>query len=168
MSNKSLDNENESKAAGHHGHPKPVYDDINIPVVVLLGVLASILTFVSICFVQGLFYQWEYSIVQKDWKDRTLTAQEQIIADQRALRDGFYETGSGAIYTSVDVSAKKLIRQHGKNQPPSTGETSDQSDSRNNGAGQTAGSQKTQKSKPVPPGPDSDQPVKNQWRQNPS
>jgi hypothetical protein len=37
----------------------PSYDDINTPVVVMVGVISAILTLLAVMFVQGLFYHWE-------------------------------------------------------------------------------------------------------------
>ncbi|HMO13054.1 MAG TPA: hypothetical protein PKD64_08635 [Pirellulaceae bacterium] len=43
---------------GQDGSVRPSYDDVNVSVLILVGVIASILTFVTIAFVQGLYYRW--------------------------------------------------------------------------------------------------------------
>ena len=105
------DAENEAENADHDSHPK--YDDVNMPVVVLLSILSAILTFVIIAFVQGLYYSWTDAMVREDWNSKVVTPQQQVVADQKAIRDGFYERDSGDVYVSVDLSAKKLIAAKG-------------------------------------------------------
>ncbi len=94
-------------------HPKPRYDDVDIPVIVLLGIFSAIMTFVIICFVQGLYYQWDDIRRQADWRDRNLTPQEQKIVDQRDVRDSFFEADDGKIFVSADVGAEMLIAKKG-------------------------------------------------------
>ena len=91
-------------------HPKPRYDDVNIPVIAMLAVFSGIMTFVIICFLQGLISQWNEMIVQKDWASRELTPQEEVIQSQKSVRNGFYEDGD-QVYVSVDFAAEKLIER---------------------------------------------------------
>lgn len=43
----------------------PSYDDINTPVVVMVGVISAILTLLAVMFVQGLFYHWEGTLTSR-------------------------------------------------------------------------------------------------------
>lgn len=153
------ENENDAEKAAHDEHPKPKYDDVNMPVVVLLSVLSAILTFVIIAFVQGLYYSWLDSMVQQDWNSRIKTPQEQVIADQKSIRNGFYETEGGEVYVSVDVAAKKLIDSKGEITVPAKASnngaktTPEKADSDKTGPAKN--DDKTDESKPGPPGPDS-------------
>ncbi len=45
-----------------HGHDEaPSYDDINTPVILLVGVISALITLLTIMFVQGLCYFWQNS-----------------------------------------------------------------------------------------------------------
>ena len=44
---------------GHGGHQTPSYDDVNTPVIVLVGVISALFTVLTIMFVQGLCYHWQ-------------------------------------------------------------------------------------------------------------
>ena len=43
----------------HGERTKPRYDDVNVPVVFLIGIISAIVTFLTIMFVQGLYYHWQ-------------------------------------------------------------------------------------------------------------
>ena len=151
MIEQNANTENESGDAAHAEHPKPRYDDVNIPVVTLLGLLSAVLTFVSICFVQGLYYQWEYNMVHKDWNSRILTPQEETIREQREIRDGFFEAGNGKIFVSVDVAARKLLEAEQENhQSPPAGQPAD---AKGEAPAAKEAPAKTEK-RPEPPGPE--------------
>ena len=85
---------------------KPSYDDINVPVIVLVGVISAILTFVTIVAVQGLCYQWQNSKI----KDRAVVNMpaRKYIDDQKKILDG----GEGI--TSIDDAMKKVVDEFGK------------------------------------------------------
>ncbi len=109
----SDESEQLNESSGEHDHAKPRYDDVNIPVIFMLGTFSAIMTFVIICFVQGLYYSWNESSVQRDWSSTVMTPQEETIVKQTAIRDGFYETKDGKYFVSVDVAAKKLLNSGG-------------------------------------------------------
>lgn len=109
----SDESEQLNESSGEHDHAKPRYDDVNIPVIFMLGTFSAIMTFVIICFVQGLYYSWNEASVQRDWSSTVITPQEETIVKQTAIRDGFYETKDGSYFVSVDVAAKKLLNSGG-------------------------------------------------------
>lgn len=43
----------------HHDQDPPRYDDINTPVVLLVGAISAIVTLITIFLVQGLCYHWQ-------------------------------------------------------------------------------------------------------------
>lgn len=51
--------------AGHGGHETPSYDDVNTPVIVLVGAISTLVTLLTIMFVQGLCYHWQNSYLRK-------------------------------------------------------------------------------------------------------
>lgn len=115
VSHKTTIDESNAQGANsvEHDHAKPRYDDVNIPVIFMLGTFSAIMTFVIICFVQGLYHSWNEASVQRDWSSTILTPQEETIVKQTAIRDGFYETKDGNYFVSVDVAAKKLLASGG-------------------------------------------------------
>lgn len=143
MSENENNNDVPATDGGHADHPKPKYDDVNIPVVVLLGILSAILTFVSIAFVQGLYFSWQESIVMADWNSRVLTPQEQTIVDQKEVRDGFFETKDGKVFVSVETAARKMIGGTSKSPAPSEDKKQP--------------AEKKSDSQPKPPGPEEDE-----------
>ena len=91
-----------------HLSDKPSYEDINVPVIILVGVISTIVTFLSIAFVQGMCYHWQSSKI----KDRStevvsMPAAAQIV-EQKAVLNG----GDGTI--SIDEAMKKVIEEYGK------------------------------------------------------
>ena len=48
-----------------HAHETPSYEDLNTPVIVLVGAISAIVTLLTILFVQGLYYHWSNSYTQK-------------------------------------------------------------------------------------------------------
>ena len=147
-------------SSDEHDHLKPRYDDVNIPVIFMLGTFSAIMTFVIICFVQGLYYSWNEASVQRDWSSTILTPQEETIVKQTAIRDGFYETKDGKYFVSVDVAAKKLLSSGGDVSALSSyGTASDENSSElkndeENEASEPAKEEDTKR--PEPPGPEKD------------
>ena len=69
------------------GRQRPSYDDVNIPVVILVGVISMVLTFVTIWFVEGLYYQWNNSMISSvQYKTNSLA--DQTINEQKELLNG--------------------------------------------------------------------------------
>lgn len=44
-------------------HEAPSYDDVNTPVIVLVGAISALVTLLTIMFVQGLCYHWQNSFL---------------------------------------------------------------------------------------------------------
>lgn len=84
----------------HSGHPG--YDDVNVPFVVLLGVVSAIVTYVSIVGVQGLYLHWEADQIRIKVDGATLIAAEEI-EKQRESLDDFYVAKSGAVKESIPI-----------------------------------------------------------------
>lgn len=169
-------NANMTGDSDHNEHPKPRYDDVNMPVVVLLGILSAILTFVIIVFVQGLYYSWENSLIQKDWASRVPTPQEKIIADQKEIRDGYFSAADGKVYIPVNAAMAKIVENGGEVpameivEPGSKPAAPEKADVEKGASGKTEESKPKEKpvvdppkatpkpaepeSRPEPPGPD--------------
>ena len=54
-----------SDAHEDHGRTAPSYDDVNTPVVWLVAIISVLATFLTIAFVQGMYYHWESAYLKK-------------------------------------------------------------------------------------------------------
>lgn len=67
---------------GLGGH-KASYDDINVPVILMVGFISSVLTFVSIVGVQALYYGYENSEITRKSFDVVNTPKTEIVREQQ-------------------------------------------------------------------------------------
>jgi hypothetical protein len=66
-------------------HPnRPRYDDVNTPVIVLIGVISAVVTLVTIWAIEGLYYQWRSEMVRERNYDVTNPRQVDLINAQKA------------------------------------------------------------------------------------
>ena len=93
-----------------HGHGEaPSYDDINTPVIVLVGAISAIVTMITIMFVQGLCYHWQNSYLdRRSAKPENMPAVQEI-ATQKEMLAG----GDGLV--SIDDAMQKVVATYGKN-----------------------------------------------------
>jgi hypothetical protein len=88
---------------------KPSYEDINVPVIILVGVISAIATFLTIAFVQGMCYHWQsYKINARSSEVVNMPASI-VIEEQKSLLKG----GDGII--PIDDAMNKVIAEYGKN-----------------------------------------------------
>ena len=112
-----VDDSSEAGSAGHQGHERPSYDDINTPVIVLVGVISALVTFLTIAFVEGLSYHWKNRLVMES--DRVVnTRQVKIIDDQKAKLAGDPQTGVLSLEEVLDEVIAKYNNQDGKQSSP--------------------------------------------------
>lgn len=102
MSHESHDNPSHSES---HGRPR--YDDVNVPVVVLIGGISAVVTFLTIAFVQGLFYHW-----QATFEDNSpnLSVIEAIDAQKEQLAAN-KETGRLSIDETMKMIADEFAQE---------------------------------------------------------
>ncbi len=86
---------------------KPSYEDINTPVIILVGVISSIVTFMIIALVQGMCYHWENSKIRARSNEVVSMPARQYIDEQKKILAG----GDGII--SIDDAMKKVIEEFG-------------------------------------------------------
>lgn len=85
----------------------PSYDDINTPVVVLVGLISALLTLLIIMFVQGMCYHWQNSyLTERSTSAANMPANQQIESQKAALEDG------GAV--SIEEAMQKVVAKYGK------------------------------------------------------
>lgn len=92
----------EAHGHGDEHHDKPHYDDVNVPSVVVLGVVSGLVTFISIVFVQGLYYQWEASQIEVKEYGKPVAAAK-VIALQKESLTGYLEAKDGAYKKSIPI-----------------------------------------------------------------
>ena len=86
----------------------PSYDDINTPVILLVGVISAVVTLITVFFVQGLCYHWQNSfLTQREVEPINMPAYKQI-QDQKALLTG------GDQIVPIDAAMQKVIAKYGK------------------------------------------------------
>lgn len=92
----------------HHAPQKPRYDDVNVPVIILVGFISAIVTFLTIAFVQGMCYHWQNSKIKARSTETVNVPAREEIASQKAILDG----GDGTI--SIEDAMKQVIDEYGK------------------------------------------------------
>lgn len=72
--------------SAHDQTEAPSYDDVNTPVIMLVGAISAIVTLLIIYFVQGLAYHWQNSYLSPmDTQPTSVTAVETINDQKLAL-----------------------------------------------------------------------------------
>lgn len=73
-----------------HGHDEPPrYDDINTPVIILVGAISAIVTLITIMFVQGLCYHWQNAFIrQRSTEVENMPAVVEINKQKEVLNGG--------------------------------------------------------------------------------
>lgn len=103
----------------HGGRPRPVYDDVNVPVLIMIGIVSAIVTFLIVAGVQGLAYRMESRFEQFNNRNYTAGAKaiRDIIESQRSLLQGGESGAKIPIGTAMEqtvarYSATQPARQH--------------------------------------------------------
>lgn len=110
MTTETADHDRQDDAAHDSGHDdKPSYDDLNTPVILLVGVISAIVTFLTIAFVQGLCYKWQGSFIRERITDYPNTPVIELIEGQKKMLTGDLP---GTI--SIEDSMKKVIAEYGQ------------------------------------------------------
>ncbi|MCH2181565.1 MAG: hypothetical protein MK108_06120 [Mariniblastus sp.] len=110
MTTEKANHDHQDDDAHGAGKPeKPGYDDLNTPVILLVGVISTIVTFLTIAFVQGLCYKWQGSFIRERITDYPNTPiNEQIDSQKKML------TGDLPGTISIEDSMKKVIAEYGQ------------------------------------------------------
>ena len=104
--------------AASHSHERPSYDDINVPVVLLIGVISAIGTFLTIWFVEGIYYHWKNGLVREISYDVTNLRQVELLDGQKAVLEGDEEMGIASLESVIsDVVARYNTSASENNQP---------------------------------------------------
>ena len=86
----------------------PSYDDINTPVIVVVGLISALVTLLIIMFVQGMCYHWQNNyLTQRSTSAINMPANKQI-AEQKAELEG----GEGVV--PIENAMQNIISKYGK------------------------------------------------------
>lgn len=80
---------------------KPAYDDINVPVVILIGVISTVITLVTIWFVEGIYHRWHNSFVRSVNYEVANFAQTEIVNQQKRLLEGDADKGVASLESVI-------------------------------------------------------------------
>lgn len=94
--------------SAHSDEAPPSYDDINTPVIVLVGAISAIVTLITIMFVQGLSYHWQNSHILGD-----KTARENMPAVIEIEKQKQLLVGSEGL-VPIEDAMKKVAAKYGK------------------------------------------------------
>lgn len=97
----------EAAADEHHGHKKASYDDVNTTAVVVVGLISALFTFLTVAFVQGLYYQWNNSYVRERSTDYVNLPVKRIVDGQKAALEGDAEAGTKSIEEAMKIFLDK-------------------------------------------------------------
>ena len=99
------------------------YDDLNVRVIAIVGVISSCLLFVSIQGATVLYYKWSDDEYQAKVVDVPLRSVEENLREQQAeVRRFGYDAQSDGITVPVEQTFDDVISEYTKqNQPPETG-----------------------------------------------
>lgn len=103
-----------SAAAASAATPdRPRYDDINVSVLVLVGIISAIVTFLIIVTVQGLAYRMESSFQKSAaslYELNTGNSVKKMIEEQKALLFG--GSGEGAARVPIDQAMDRVVEKY--------------------------------------------------------
>ena len=93
-----------------HQDDRPRYDDINTGVIFLIGVITTIVTIITIAFVQGLTYHWESKLQEETSYEVVDTPAKAEVDSQKAKLQ--YDPKTGAI--SIEDAMNRVLDQFGQ------------------------------------------------------
>lgn len=87
---------------------RPSYDDVNTPVIILIGAISAIVTLLSVMFVQGLCYHLQNSYASHRTSQVEHRPSREIVEAQKKVLDG----GEGV--TAISEAMTKVVSTYGK------------------------------------------------------
>ncbi len=119
---------------GPDAHPdaRPSYDDINTPVIVLIGVISAVVTLLTIWAVEGLYYHWHSRLVRERNYDVANPRQADLINAQKELLIAGDEEKK---YLTLESVIPDVIAKYKINREPDEAASSDKKASRDKESG---------------------------------
>jgi low affinity Fe/Cu permease len=106
MTENEQHNEENATAEDHHGE-KPSYDDINTPVVLMIGVISAVMTLLTIALVQGIYNHWYAAVVQERQYNVVDKRRAEIVDEQLSEL-----TANNQGRISIDEAMEKTLEQY--------------------------------------------------------
>ncbi len=101
-------------AGGHHAMAdRPRYDDINVPVVVMVGIVSAILTYWIVVLVQGVTYQMTSNYVRQRSYDVPYVKSVDALERQKTNL-----TANVPGRVSIDEAMQETLKQFSKSSAP--------------------------------------------------
>jgi hypothetical protein len=91
-----------------HAPIRPSYDDINTPVIFMVGIISAIVTIVIIAFVQGLCYHWQSSFTAAQDQLYGSSIVKPIIDAQKKDLEG------GESRVPITEAMNRIVQKYGK------------------------------------------------------
>lgn len=107
------DSQSETTGEDHAERQRPSYDDVNVPVVILVGIVSMVLTFVTIWFVEGIYYQWKDGVVTTQNYEVENTIQKTTINQQKSQLEGVTEEGIVPFDSVIEI----VVSEYDNSQP---------------------------------------------------
>ena len=85
------------------------YDDINVPVILMVGVISTVVTICTIFFVQGLCYHWHNSFIRERSLEYVNEPVRAVVESQKAML-----TGETEGVKSIDDTITEVVEKFGK------------------------------------------------------
>jgi hypothetical protein len=102
-----MSHNNDSNEAGS-AVERPSYDDVNTPVIVLIGAISAIVTLLVVMFVQGLCYHLQNSYERQRAAQVEHRPSREVVEAQKKVLDG----GDGVI--AISDAMTKVVSTYGK------------------------------------------------------
>ncbi len=105
-------------ADSHNGHELPQYDDLNTPMIGLVGFISAVVTFICIIGLQAAFLQFEKQQHQEKVVDQVLEVEDSILSAQKAkLNNGYswVNKESKTIGMPIEQAMKVVADQYESN-----------------------------------------------------
>ena len=115
--------ENTASGGEHDSHTRvrPSYDDINVPVILLIGLISAVITLLIIWLVEGLYYRWNNQLVRERTYGIVNSRQVDEINSQKEQLNGVPDLG----YESLESVVPDVL---GKYQPAAGSESGSSAD----------------------------------------
>lgn len=99
---------------------RPSYEDINVTVLVMVGLVSTIVTFLIIVTVQGLAYRMESSFLRDAGSVYTMETAEQIRQEAMKAQKELLLGGSaaGAAKVPIDEAMKRVVERYSAGRKP--------------------------------------------------
>ncbi len=103
--------------SSHHVPARPSYDDINVGVVILIGVISAVITLATIWFVEGIYYRWYNGVLRERNFDVINPIQADIIHKQKIVLDGDAEQGVASIESVMPTVIQRFANKTAADHP---------------------------------------------------